>query len=151
MHKVSFIYTKSCGLINVTKLLMAMHTSMGAKVDKKPNTVWIYICLSILSCAHVLSVCARVLSIWILCPCSLSLSYTHVLSVWVIHMFSQFELCTCSLSLSFVHAQNSNWENMRTQLKLREHAHNSKLRDNTRVGCLMHLTSIIVSEILLYT
>jgi len=70
---------------------------------------------------------------------------------WIVHMFSQFELCTCSFSLSWTHvfsnwenicanwenmhttqterkcAQNFHWENMCTQLKLREHnyVHNS--------------------------
>jgi len=71
--------------------------------------------LSLCTCS--LSLCTCSLS---LCTCSLSLSCAHVLSVWVVHifsqfvhmfsqfvnmfsqfvnMFSQFELCTCSLSL----------------------------------------------------
>jgi len=117
----------------------------GTKVDKKPNTIWRqkYICcLSILNCAHVLS-------IWVVHI------FSQVLSVWVVYMFSQFELCTCSLGLDmfsqllkprehacertcaqlklreYMHPQlklsvhSSNWENTCTKLKLREKVQNS--------------------------
>jgi len=105
--------------------------------DKK-----IYMCCLNLNCALSLN-CAHVLSVWVVHIfsrfelCSLSLSCAYVLSC--VHMFSQVELCTCSLSLCTTQTE-------RTQLKLREHVHttqtertqrehvhNSKLRDNTYI------------------
>jgi len=93
---------------------MGCQSGQKAKYSMKTK-IYIYMCYPALN----FELCTYQFYQFELCTCSSVCA--HVLSVWVVCMFSQFELCAHVLSV--VH-------------KLREHVHSSKLRDNTHSFCL---------------